>query len=427
MSREIEYKPLSHQKPFHLSTKPKVYLSSGFGAGKTYSLVMKAFQLMHLNQDMAGGILCPSIKMYKRDVYPTIKEICYENGIPHQYNKTDLQWYFPDARALVYIFHSEDEGASIRGPNLAWGCINEVTLVSEMAFKALISRIRKKEAKLLQLAMSGTPESFNWCYEYFIQEPRQDTDLIFGNSAENIYNADSYIQMLRDSYDELMQQQYIDGKFVNLTGKRCAYAFDRFKHTADDIDKLDGFPVYVSLDFNVDPMAATLWNRLPGITQKSNRQKTRGAILRAWDQIRIPGADTYDVCKAIREKTFKTDQIAIFPDPAGASRSTKVKHLTDIDILESEGFTDIRYKRKISVRNCLNALNAMFNRNEVIINRVKCPDVVADLEQCVFRQGVFEIDKTNLKRSHWLDGLKNMVDYEFPIKVGRGFREVRYR
>jgi hypothetical protein len=61
------------------------------------------------------------------------------------------------------------------------------------------------------------------------------------------------------------------------------------------------------------------------------------------------------------------------------------------------------------------------------MNNKKCPNMIADLEQCTFREGIFEIDKSNLKRSHWLDGLKNMVEYEWPISAVRGFREERIR
>jgi PBSX family phage terminase large subunit len=423
----IDYKPFSYQRKFQDSIKSKAYLSTGFGGGKTFSLCMKMFRLMRDNPGMDGGLLCPTIKMYKRDVMPTLREICYANNIPHQYNKSDQVWNFTDTGSSVFVFHSEDDGASIRGPNLAWGAINEVTLCSEMAFKALLGRVRLKRAKRLQVVMSGTPESFNWCYEYFIEKPRDDTDLIFGNATDNYFVNESYFDMLRDSYDEKMQAQYIDGKFVNLKGDRCVYAFDRFKHCKDNIDKLDGYPVLVSIDFNVTPMAATLWNRLPATVTYPDRSIKKQAELQAFDEIRLTSADTNDLCRAIKEKTSDTDQIILYPDPAGAARSTKARNLTDIDILRLHGFQDIRYKSRINVRNCLNALNAMFFKNNIRMNNKKCPNMIADLEQCTFREGIFEIDKSNLKRSHWLDGLKNMVEYEWPISAVRGFREERIR
>jgi len=58
----------------------------------------------------------------------------------------------------------------------------------------------------------------------------------------------------------------------------------------------------------------------------------------------------------------------------------------------------------------------------------KMPETIADLEQVVWRDGTFELDKRDQNRTHWLDGLKNMVDFEFPIGEGRGgWREDKIR
>ena len=69
-ARRIRYDrtDMPHQEEFHQAMDPKVYMSSGFGGGKTYSLVMKMFQLMHLNRGCPGGFLSPTYKMYKREI-----------------------------------------------------------------------------------------------------------------------------------------------------------------------------------------------------------------------------------------------------------------------------------------------------------------------------------------------------------------------
>lgn len=413
------------QQRFMESVKPKCYLSTGFGGGKTFTLVMKMFQLMDVNRGLPGGLLCPTTKMYKRDVLPTIKGICRENGIRYKYNKSDMCWYFPDSKSHVYVFHSEDDGDSIKGPNLAWFVINEVTLCTEMAFKVALSRVRLKSAKRLQIAMSGTPEGFNWNYEYFVENPREDTDLIFGDSRLNTHVAESYFGTLMESYDPLMQKQYIGGEFINMKGKRAAWMFNRFKHTAEGINKVPGAPVLISLDFNVSPMAATLWNPVP-IGDASNRGPT-GTMLRGFDEICIESSNTYEMCDAIKEKLDPGDEVTIFPDPAGRARSTKTRNTSDMDILQAAGFTDMKYKNVLSVKDCLVALNNMYWKDAIVLNSKKCRHTIADMEQCVLKGNVFEIDKSNEKRTHWLDGTKNMIDYLFPVKRKPAFREERAR
>ncbi len=45
----------------------------------------------------------------------------------------------------------------------------------------------------------------------------------------------------------------------------------------------------------------------------------------------------------------------------------------------------------------------------------RCKNFIADAEQCILKSGGLEIDKSNSARSHWLDGFKQMIDYEFPV------------
>lgn len=426
---QIVYNPFEYQIPFQNSTKPKVYLSTGWGGGKTFALVMGVFRLMNINRGLPVGFLAPTIKMYKRDCIPTIEEICQENRIRYKYNKTDMQWFFPDTNSTVFVFHSEDGGRSIRGPNLACGAINEVSLCSKAAFLAFMSRIRLKQAKLLQLIMSGTPESFSWTYEYFVEEPRDDTDFILGDARLNTHVSGDYFGTLKDSLDDLMFQQYVEGKHVNLVGKRCAYAFDRKRHTAPDIDKLPQYPVWVHVDFNVSPMSASLYNRVPLGHNYYGGDRSFTHQLRCFDEVCINSSNTYEVVDAIKAKTSRGDDITIYPDPAGRGRHTNVRsNISDIDILrDAFGRDKVKYKTRISVRDCLNALNTLLSKDMIIFNSKKCRQTIADLEQCVFKQDVFEIDKSNPKRTHWLDGLKYMADYEFPIRKQAIFREQRIR
>ena len=407
----IIYKPLEKQRQFHFSRKPKVCMLGGLGAGKTHSLAMKLFMLMNENENFAGGILCPTLKMFKKDVFPTVRSICEDNNIEYEYNKTDSQFFFPDTNSTVYVFHSEDEGRSIRGPNLAFMLINEFTLCSKEAFQAAIARVRVKGAKLLQVAMSGTPESFNWAYEYFIEKPREDTELIFASSRDN-YNLDSgYISMLEGSFDELMRQQFVEGKFVNLTGRRAAWGFDRSIHVTK-VKRDRELPIWVSLDFNVDNMAATFWNR---------HAIDSTIALSAFSDVKLKSSNTYDMAEYIKAN-YGSD-VTIYPDPAGNARSTK-STVSDIDILRQSGFKDIKFKRSIrSVRECLNSLNNLFDKRKIEID-LGCKNLIADLDQCILKSNGLEIDKSNADRSHWIDGLKDMADYEFPV-MKQKFSEMR--
>lgn len=417
---KILYNRLPYQDEFHKSVKPKVILSAGYGGGKTYSLCMKGLKLMDLNGSLPGGLLAPNLKMFKRDVLPTFKEIAGKYRFRVEFNKQDSILYFPNTKTEVYVFHSEDDGESIRGPNLAWGLINEVSLCSHSAFLAFIARIRIKRARLRQCAMSGTPEGYNWTYDYFVATPREDTDLIFGDMRLNRFIASDYAKMLEDSYDDLLVEEKVGGKYVNTNGKAAIHKFNRAIHTGQNIERIEGLPVWVSLDFNVAPMAATFFNRLPD-TDSS------GHFLRGFDEVMIKDSDTHEMARVIYERLGSSSEIVVFPDPAGNHRDTRSK-TTDLKILRDAGLTDLRYRSKISLKDCWSATNVFFQKKRIILDSKKCKQAIMDLEQCIFKPGTNELDKSNPLRTHWLDGIKNMIQYEFPIVAREGgWREVQFR
>ncbi len=136
---KIEYNKLPYQDEFHEATEHYDILSAGYGAGKTYSLCMKALRLGTMNFGLPAGILCPDLKMFKRDVLPTFEEIAERNRFKIKFRQSFSELLIYPSKTKCLVFHAEDEGRSIRGPNLAWGIANEVTLVSKKAFDAFLA------------------------------------------------------------------------------------------------------------------------------------------------------------------------------------------------------------------------------------------------------------------------------------------------
>lgn len=382
-----------------------LYLSGGYGSGKTYSLVMKAFQLMDLNPGVPGALLAPTTKMFKRDVLPTFREIAGGNDIQFRWNQSAGELYFPDTDSTIYIYHGEDDGDSIAGANVGWALANEASLCSWLAIKALFGRVRLKRAPYPQIFMSGTPAEFNWVYQFFIEEQKKNRRILYASSRANKHTADWYVDMLESSYDEIARQQFVDGLFIPRTGNRFVHRFNRHKHVTDYATRVLGAPVWVQVDFNVNPMVATILSHVPDSK----------VDLRVFDEICIKGADTYTLGRELKDRIGQGwNKAVLFPDPAGKARKTSARDLiSDIQILEQMGFEDIRYKSQISVKDTYFAANNLFDKNRVAVHP-KCKELIADLEQVKVKDGAFEMDKSNPQRTHALDGFKNMADYMFP-------------
>lgn len=383
-----------------------LYMSGGYGSGKTYTLVMKAFQLMDLNPGVPGALLAPTTKMFRRDVLPTFREIAGGHDVEFKWNQRDAELYFPETDSTIYVYHAEDDGDSIAGANVGWALANEASLCSWLAIKALWGRVRLKRCKHPQIFMSGTPAEFNWVYEYFIEQQKKDRRIIYASSRANKHTASWYVDMLEESYDEIAKQQFVDGLFIPRSGNRFLHRFNRHAHVSDYAVRVIGAPVWVKVDFNVNPMVATLSSYVP-----ESRVK-----LRMFDEIAISGADTFTLAATLKERLGSNWKNAvIFPDPAGKARKTSAKDLiSDIQILEQAGFHDIRFKQQLSVKDCYFASNNLFDKNAVAVHP-KCREFIADAEQVKVKDGAFEMDKSNPKRTHALDGFKNMADYMFPV------------
>jgi hypothetical protein len=406
---DIVFNPLPAQRSFMNDVLTRfLYMSGGYGAGKTYALCMKILQLSSLNPGLPGGITAPNTKMLKRDVIPTFREICGENNITFRYKASDGELEFKDTGTTIYLYHGEDDGASIGGANLAFMGINEASRCSWNTAQAAFARVRLKNAPCPQIPMSGTPEEFNWVYKRFIESPIKNSRVIYGRTVDNSFIDSGYVDMLTDSYDDIAKQQYVDGLYVPKAGNRFLHKFNRFKHVTDKSVRILGADVWVNIDFNVNPMAASIMSYVP-----SSRVK-----LRVFDEIKIAGADTYELADAIKEKVGPSWREAyLFPDPAGNARKTSSRDLiSDIKILKAEGFQEdrIRYKSQIVLKDTYNAANNLFDKMSVSVHP-NCREFISDAEQCKLKDGAFEMNKSDSTRTHWVDGFKNMADYMFPV------------
>lgn len=405
-SLRIKYNPLEYQSKFHNSKSFKVGLVGGYGSGKSYSLIMHMLKLANLNRGCSIGLLCPTLKMARRDVIPTFQEIARANRIHHTLNKSEYSIYLPQTKTTIWIFHAEDDGQSIRGPNLAAMLINEFTLISEPTYLAALARVRDPKAKFMQVAMSGTFEEFGGVYDLVTED--QGCELIYASTRQNKYLPESYVKMLESSYDEEMQKQYIDGLPVRRLGKVAAKLFRRDKHVTDASSFNPEEDVWISIDFNVEPMSAVLWNHNPNALVK----------LKAFDEVALFGSDTPELARVLGQKLAELgvskEKVRLYPDPAGNARSTKGLNRTDIQILRDAGFPNILFHRSIkSVKDCMNAVNALFDQDSIIVHP-RCKNLIADLEQIKWKDSGFEFDKSNPKRSHWLDGMKDMINFTYP-------------
>ena len=98
-------------------------------------------------------------------------EIMTGNGIPYEYNKADNVITLQDSGSRI-LCRSVDEFERLRGTNLAWFAVDELTYTQEAAWPILEGRLRDPKANRLCGIAVWTPKGYDWVYRKFIAEPR---------------------------------------------------------------------------------------------------------------------------------------------------------------------------------------------------------------------------------------------------------------
>lgn len=402
MALHLKYMRNPHQKEFHEDvTSMYLHMSGGYGSGKSFALIPKFIQLMDLNKDLPGGLVCPSYTDFMTDMNPAIEEFMDKKQIKFKYHKTEHWYKFPWSKAKLYVKSAEKQ---IKGPNWAFAVINEVTLIDFARYQEIIARVRLKMATHPQIASNGTPEGlFSGYYDFFIENPRKGARVIYGDTRDNLQNlSSSYVESLHQAYDERMLEAYMSGKFISMVGNAFYYSYSDKNVDSTMVEKED-YPVFITMDFNVDPMVATIW-----------QYQADGSLGAVNEIILKQNADTNKMCTAMVSRGYVPDRVSIFPDPAGNARSTKGR--PDNVILKEHGYYDIRVKgaapnfrkRQLNVNNLLEKVRLK-------VNKLKCPWMHRDLLLCAQNTITLEKMKDNPELTHSSDGLDYMCDILFPF------------
>ena len=397
------------------NTTEIIGLSAGYGAGKTRSLAAKSVILAALNQGFMGCVMEPTGPLI-RDIWMNDFEAFLESyEIPYTFRASPLPEYvlhLPGGNTKI-LCRSFENWSRIIGLNLAWVLADEIDTVTpsiaQKAFPKILGRLRAGNVR--QFAAASTPEGFRWMWNTFGTEDAQkrpDRKLIRMRSADNPHLPKDFIERLKANYDPSLLQAYLEGQFCNLTTGQVYDRFDRAKHVITDIPNVEDEPLRVGVDFNIGNMSAVIAVRL-------------GNQLLLIDE--VSGAhDTDALAQEIRRR-FPDRRVYAYPDASGGNRSTNASQ-TDIQILESYGFTNQSPRSNPPVRDRVAALQALLEngKGEVRLQvAANCKRTIECLElQSYTEKG--DPDK-DAGYDHMNDGLGYLVWREFnPLyaRAGRG-------
>ena len=418
--REIEYHALRSQKKFHDSTARFKGFSGPIGSGKSQALCQEALRLTYLNPGRTGLIGAPTYPMLRDATQAALLEILVQNRIPHELNRAENYLVLRETRSRI-LFRAVEEFERLRGSNLAWFGLDELTYTSEQAWLRLEGRLRDPKAARLCGFAVWTPKGYDWVYERFVATPVDGYETVVASPFENRFLLDripDYYERLKSSYDERFYKQEALGAYLNLHAGRVYQAFEREGNVAEaEVDR--GRPLLWALDFNVDPMCSV-------VAQVSDEQVT------VLDEIVLSRASTHDACEEFGER-FRGHAagLLVYADATGARLQTS--GTTDLEILKKffrgEAYGEVKYripKSNPAVRERVMLMNAKLQSasgERRLKVHPRCKELIKDFEQVTYKENSLIVDKDrDPRRTHLSDALGYLVWQECKLSGGVGER-----
>jgi hypothetical protein len=378
------------------------------GSGKSAALCQEAIRLTYLNPGRTGLIGAPTYPMLRDATQTALIEILKTNEIPHVWNRAENMLVMGDSRSRI-LFRAVEEFERLRGTNLAWFGVDELTYTSEDAWLRLEGRLRDPKATRLCGFGVWTPRGFDWVHERFIASPVKGYETVIAGAFENRFLLDripDYYERLKSSYDPRFYEQEVLGSYLSMNAGRVYYAFER-EGNVGAVEVNEGLPLLWALDFNVDPMCSVV-------------AQVEGGRVNVIDEIVLGRASTQDACDEFARR-FPAHRagLIVYADATGGRMQTSGTNDLIIlrKFLRTGEYGDVEFKIPPSnppVRDRVTLVNGKLETAagvRMLTVDAKCRELIKDFEQVLYKEGstqVIEKDR-DTKRTHLSDAVGYLI------------------
>lgn len=425
LSEELcwQHAPLPSQAKFEsLKTRFKGF-SGPVGSGKSAALCFEAIRQAYINYGRQGVFAAPTYAMLRDATLTSLLRLLEDFDVEFELKKSDGELVLKGPQSVI-LLRSLEEPERLRGTNLAWFGIDELSYTREEGWLRLEARLRDPKAYKLCGFAVWTPQGHDWIYTRFIHQPVAGYGSVQAKPFENRFLLDKtpdYYERLESSYDPRFYRQEVLGEYVNSRADRVYHCFDPKIHLVRhryDANK----PLLWALDFNVAPMSSVLL-------------QSHGDQLVVIDEIVLERATTEEACQEF-ENRYKghVAGLEVFGDASG--RNMHTTGISDYTMLQNylyrAGFRNIKIRVPNSNPPVLNRVQKV---NGLLTNALgevrleidpKCKELIKDFEEMLFKPESGVIDKLrDPRRTHASDALGYVVWQLYGEKASAGERNKR--
>lgn len=377
--------------------------------GKSYLAIT---WLIH-NAMTNGGVnyyVAPSYVMAKQIAWRLLKQLAGE----HAAHKNESELFIEFKNGGIVQLKGSDNRDSLRGVSLSSCVLDEFCFMTEEVWTEVIRPATSdRQAPVMFIS---SPAGWNWAkgiYDYALSGDDDNWQAWTFTTADGGNVKPEEIESAkRELPERTFKQEYL-ASFETLSN-RVYSNFDRLKNvTAETASLIDTKELHIGLDFNVNPMSATV-----GIKVADQ--------LHIVDEIVLPNSNTTELCAEVKSR-YPNHKIYVYPDPSGRSRKTSAAGgTTDFTILELNRFYVVAPSAHPPIADRINEVQAMLctasGERRLFINP-KCKELIKSLDGMTYKQGTSAPDKS-LGLDHVTDALGYKIHSMFPLiaPLAKGIR-----
>jgi PBSX family phage terminase large subunit len=303
----------------------------GVGSGKTFLGALKGLSVCHDHPGCTWLVVSDTYARLAISTLECYQELLCQSNIRYSYNKSDKILRIPQWGSRV-IFKGMDDPTALRSVTGNGGHIEEASLLSEASYLAFLQRLRQGLGGVIEVLLTTNPQPIKgWLWKHFVdragvealQNRKGDITRIgrrrvIARTADNPHLPEAFIAGLKSSYDARLYNIMVNGEDGDLgAGLVCSSWSDA--NVDDAIVYRPELPIYLTCDFNVDPMCWLLAHRV-------NNE------YHYFDELCQENTTTIKAAEAFyRHYPDHTGRIIITGDASGQNRGTKAESALDTD------------------------------------------------------------------------------------------------
>ena len=393
---------IRHQEDFVFSTAKYPAICGGLGSGKTRAGTLRAVIKLLERPGNNVGFFLPTYDLLKLRAMPGVEEDLSALGIPYTVNRSDYRINVPGYGFI--IFRSYDTPGRIIAFEVAHSICDELdTLKKDQAalvWRKIAERTRQETNGPNTIGMVTTPDQGygGFAYSRWVKNATPEHHLIKARTMDNVFLPDDYVQQIRENYDPVLADMYLNGEFVSLARHKVYSFFDRQKHHIPRTIQ-PGERLHIGLDFNIGGCCAVAF------VIEDNKPVAVDEFV---------SNDTQDFCNTLTFR-YKGHSLTVYPDASGKAARTNAAS-SDLDIITQAGFQVDAPRANPAVRDRVNAVNALFGHDRMLVNTDKCPEFTNALEM----QGYSDKGEPEKFNDHpaiddWNDAAGYFIHRKYPI------------